>query len=59
MFGGSGKGWLVEKSSQLESVLAAAFAWTAGPTVVNIIIQSQQSRRPQTHSWMSVGKSKL
>lgn len=59
IFGGESKGWLVSRSEELESTLSAAFSWISGPSIVNIIIQSQQGRRPQTHSWMSVGKSKL
>ena len=58
MFGGRGKGWRVEKSEELEGVLREAVEWE-GPSVVNLIIQTQQGRRAATHSWMSVGKAKL
>lgn len=58
MFGGRGKGWRVEESEEMERVLAAAIQYQ-GPSIVNLIIQTQQGRKSATHSWMSVGKAKL
>ena len=59
MFGGWGKGWRVEKAEELGSALTEALSWH-GPSVVNIIIKTQQGRKAATHSWLSaVGKAKL
>ena len=58
MFGGKGRGWRVEESERLEAVLKEAIEWE-GPSVVNLILQTQQGRRAATHSWMSVGKARL
>ena len=58
MFGGKGRGWRVEESERLEDVLKEAIDWQ-GPSIVNLVLQTQQGRRAATHSWMSVGKAKL
>ena len=59
MFGGQGRGWRVEKAEELAGVLKEALSWP-GPSVVNIIIKTQQGRKAATHSWLSaVGKAKL
>ena len=59
MFGGEGRGWTVEKAEELAGVLKAALRWH-GPSVVNVIIKTQQGRKAATHSWLSaVGKAKL
>ena len=59
MFGGEGRGWRVEKAEELAGVLKEALSWH-GPSIVNIIIKTQQGRKAATHSWLSaVGKAKL
>ena len=59
MFGGVGRGWRVERAEELAGVLREALAWH-GPSVVNVIIKTQQGRKAATHSWLSaVGKAKL
>ena len=59
MFGGEGRGWRVERAQELSGVLKEALSWH-GPSVVNIMIKTQQGRKAATHSWLSaVGKAKL
>lgn len=39
------KGWLVENSTQLSTALKAAFEWRAGPSIVNILMTSDEPER--------------
>lgn len=59
MFGGPERtrGYLIDKSADLERVLKEALSFTAGPTIINIVIASQQGRKQASHSWMSSTKS--
>ena len=59
VFGGMGRGWRVERAEELGGVLKEALSWD-GPSIVNVIIKTQQGRKAATHSWLSaVGKAKL
>lgn len=54
MFGVSGH--LCRTVQEIESAVKAAIAVTDRPSIINILISPQASRKPQTFNWLTESK---